>query len=75
MCFAYMLLNSNKNLRTSMQVSDVAVSGFLIEQLVLKVSQTLESDFFNEKNEKLPSYESWEKRTPPRKKNLTEKDM
>ena len=29
-----------------MQVSGVAVSGFLIKQLVVKVSQTLESDFF-----------------------------
>ena len=46
MCLAYMLQNSNKKLRTSMQVSDVAVSGFLIKQLVVKVSQTLESNFF-----------------------------
>ena len=61
-----MLLDSNKKLRTTMQVSDVAVSGFLIEQLVVKVSQTIESDFLNEKqkNEKLQSYVSWGKKGP-----------
>ena len=65
-----MLLNSNKKLSATMQVSDVAVSGFLIEQLVVKVSQTIESNFFNENkkkiNEKLQSYMSLGiKRTPP----------